>query len=274
MSMTETAAREAICRLGHSLFSRGLSFGSSGNISQRIDDGWLMTPTNVSLGDLDPARLSKLDNNLVHIGGDKPTKESFLHRVMYDGRPDAGAVVHLHSTHSVAVACMADGDPHACIGEGADGVEGTWELRRDRDLREGAVRGGEQRLDCRGDGQSQRARIVSALGVWAEEGALEVDAEEQRIVPDERRDGTDGGDELVDRRGDEGEDGTSCAVRSVRLQQPVDRLSAVGYRSAPSSVNVHVDEARGLEPAVGVVGRCVARWRGADTALDDVAAAE
>ena len=111
MSMTETAAREAICRLGHSLFARGLSFGSSGNISQRLDDGWLMTPTNVSMGDLDPARLSKLDENLVHIGGDKPTKESFLHRVMYDGRPDAGAVVHLHSTHSVAVSCMADIDP-------------------------------------------------------------------------------------------------------------------------------------------------------------------
>jgi ribulose-5-phosphate 4-epimerase/fuculose-1-phosphate aldolase len=111
MSMSETAAREAICRLGHSLFARGLSFGSSGNISQRIDDGWLMTPTNVSMGDLDPARLSKLDGNLVHLSGDKPTKESFLHRVMYDGRPDAGAVVHLHSTHSVAVSCMADIDP-------------------------------------------------------------------------------------------------------------------------------------------------------------------
>lgn len=111
MSMTETTAREAICRLGHSLFARGLSFGSSGNISQRLDDGWLMTPTNVSMGDLDPARLSKLDENLVHVSGDKPTKESFLHRVMYDGRPDAGAVVHLHSTHSVAVSCMADIDP-------------------------------------------------------------------------------------------------------------------------------------------------------------------
>lgn len=109
--MNETAAREAICRLGHSLFARGLSFGSSGNISQRLDDGWLMTPTNVSMGDLDPARLSKLDSNLVHLSGDKPTKESFLHRVMYDGRRDAGAVVHLHSTHSVAVSCMADIDP-------------------------------------------------------------------------------------------------------------------------------------------------------------------
>ena len=111
MSISETAAREAICRLGHSLFARGLSFGSSGNISQRLDDGWLMTPTNVSMGDLDPARLSKLDHTLAHVSGDGPTKESFLHRVMYDGRPDAGAVVHLHSTHSVAVSCLADIDP-------------------------------------------------------------------------------------------------------------------------------------------------------------------
>ena len=107
----ETAAREAICRLGQSLFARGLTFGSAGNISQRLEDGWLMTPTNVAMGDLDPARLSKLDRNLALVSGDPPTKESFLHRVMYDGRPDAGAVVHLHSTHSVAVSCLADIDP-------------------------------------------------------------------------------------------------------------------------------------------------------------------
>jgi ribulose-5-phosphate 4-epimerase/fuculose-1-phosphate aldolase len=110
-AMTETQAREAICRLGSSMFQRGLTFGSSGNISVRLDDGWLMTPTNVALGDLDPARLSRLDVAGTHIGGDKPTKEGFLHRVMYEGRPDAGAVVHLHSTHSVAVSCMADIDP-------------------------------------------------------------------------------------------------------------------------------------------------------------------
>ena len=109
--MNETAAREAICRLGHGMFARGLAFGSAGNISHRLDDGWLMTPTNVSMGDLDPARLSKLDRDLNLVSGDKPTKESFLHRVMYDGRPDAGAVVHLHSTHSVAVSCLADVDP-------------------------------------------------------------------------------------------------------------------------------------------------------------------
>jgi len=101
--MTESQAREAICRLGRSLFERGLTFGSSGNISLRVDEGWLMTPTNVALDQLDPARLSRLDADLRLLSGDAPTKESVLHRVMYEGRADAGAVVHLHSTHSVAV---------------------------------------------------------------------------------------------------------------------------------------------------------------------------
>ena len=110
-ALTESAAREAICRLGASLFGRGLTFGSSGNLSVRLDDGWLMTPTNVALGDLDPARLSRLDAAGRHVSGDAPTKEGFLHRVMYEGREDAGAVVHLHSTHSVAVSCLADVDP-------------------------------------------------------------------------------------------------------------------------------------------------------------------
>ena len=111
-ALSEAQAREAICRTGHSLFSRGLTFGSSGNISVRIDDGWLMTPTNVALGDLDPARLSRLDREGRLLSGAPPTKEAFLHRVMYDGRCDAGAVVHLHATHSVAVSCLADIDPH------------------------------------------------------------------------------------------------------------------------------------------------------------------
>jgi ribulose-5-phosphate 4-epimerase/fuculose-1-phosphate aldolase len=108
---TDSRAREAICRLGASIFARGLTFGSSGNISQRVDDGWLMTPTNASLGELDPARLSRIGFDGKLLSGDAPTKESFLHRVMYQERPDAGAVVHLHSTHSVAVSCLADVDP-------------------------------------------------------------------------------------------------------------------------------------------------------------------
>jgi 3-dehydro-4-phosphotetronate decarboxylase len=109
--LSEATLREEICRLGGSLFARGLTFGSAGNISARLDDGWLMTPTNVSLGRLDPARLAKLDaaGNLVE--GDPPTKETFLHRAMYEERPQASAVVHLHSTHSVAVSCLAEIDP-------------------------------------------------------------------------------------------------------------------------------------------------------------------
>jgi len=106
----ESNLREEICRLGESLFSRGLTFGSAGNISVRLEDGWLMTPTNVSLGRLDPARLARLDANGTLISGERPTKESFLHRAMYKERPQAGAVVHLHSTYSVAVSALADID--------------------------------------------------------------------------------------------------------------------------------------------------------------------
>jgi len=107
----EAKLREEICRLGASIFARGLTAGSSGNLSARIEDGWLMTPTNASLGRLDPARLSKLDDSGRLVGGDAPTKESFLHRVMYEERAKTGAVIHLHSTHSVAISCLADLDP-------------------------------------------------------------------------------------------------------------------------------------------------------------------
>lgn len=108
--MNDTATRDKIAKLGKSIFDRGLTAGSSGNISVRVDDGWLMTPTGSSLGDLDPARISKLDNKGKHVDGDAPTKESFLHVAMYEQRPKAGAVVHLHSVHSVAVSCMSNID--------------------------------------------------------------------------------------------------------------------------------------------------------------------
>jgi ribulose-5-phosphate 4-epimerase/fuculose-1-phosphate aldolase len=113
--VSHAAAREAICRLGHSLYTRGLTFGSSGNISVAVEDGWLMTPTNVTMGDLDPATLSHIGTDGRLLSGDQPTKEAFLHRVMYEGRPDAGAVVHLHSTHSVAVSVLADIDPEDAL---------------------------------------------------------------------------------------------------------------------------------------------------------------
>ena len=105
--MSENSERDSICRLAKSLFDRGLTIGSSGNISVRLADGWLMTPTGSSMGNLDPNEISKLDLNGNLISGKRPTKESFLHIAMYDERPDSGAVVHLHSTHSVAVSCLA-----------------------------------------------------------------------------------------------------------------------------------------------------------------------
>ncbi len=109
--MNEAQLREQISVLARSLFERGLTFGSSGNISVKLDDGWLMTPTGSSMGALDPARITKLDPQGQVVAGDPPTKEAFLHRVMYEQRPRAGAVVHLHSTHSVAVSCLAEVQP-------------------------------------------------------------------------------------------------------------------------------------------------------------------
>ena len=111
----EHRLREEICRIGRSMFERGLTHGSTGNISARLDDGWLLTPTGSSLGTLDPARLSKLDWQGNLVSGDKPSKENFLHLAMYEERGragrEAGAVVHLHSTHSVAVSVLEEIDP-------------------------------------------------------------------------------------------------------------------------------------------------------------------
>lgn len=114
--MDETRLREDICRFGRSLFERGLTPGSSGNISLRLDDGgWLVTPTNASFGFLDPARLSRLDAEGRLLSGDKPTKEIPLHGALYETRGSARAIVHLHSTHSVAVSMLPGIDPKAVL---------------------------------------------------------------------------------------------------------------------------------------------------------------
>lgn len=111
----EAKLREEICRIAGSIFDRGLTHGSTGNLSARLEDGWLLTPTGSSLGALDPARLSKLDWDGRLLSGDPPSKENFLHLAMYEERAKAnaaaGAVVHLHSTHSVAVSVLEDVDP-------------------------------------------------------------------------------------------------------------------------------------------------------------------
>lgn len=108
--MTENETRRLLTEFAASLFARGYCVGSAGNISVRLDDGYLITPTNSSLGRLDPGRLSKLDISFRHIGGEKPSKEVFMHRAFYMARPTAAAVVHLHSTMATAVACLPDVD--------------------------------------------------------------------------------------------------------------------------------------------------------------------
>ena len=110
--MSEHDTRALLVELAASLFRRGFSVGSAGNISVRLPDGYLITPTNSSLGRLSPERLAKLDPEFRHVSGDKPSKEVFMHRAFYVARgEEAGAVVHLHSTMATAVACLPDPDP-------------------------------------------------------------------------------------------------------------------------------------------------------------------
>ncbi|SDY30995.1 Ribulose-5-phosphate 4-epimerase/Fuculose-1-phosphate aldolase [Jannaschia faecimaris] len=105
--MSDSRLREQLCTLAKSLFDRGLTHGSTGNISARTEDGGLLvSPTGTSFGRLDPARLARFDATGDHVGGDRPTKEMPLHAAFYDTRSTAGAVVHLHSCHSVALSLL------------------------------------------------------------------------------------------------------------------------------------------------------------------------
>jgi ribulose-5-phosphate 4-epimerase/fuculose-1-phosphate aldolase len=111
MPPEEARLRDAMCRWGRSLFERGLTPGASGNLSARLADGFLVTPTNACLGFLEPSRLSKLGPDGEALSGDPPTKEVTLHTAFYAARPNAGGVVHLHSTWATALSCLADLDP-------------------------------------------------------------------------------------------------------------------------------------------------------------------
>lgn len=99
----ESTLREDIARIGKSLFERGYTAGTAGNISARLDDGWLITPTDACLGELDPARIAKVGLSGEWVSGDKPSKTLALHRAVYDRQPDMHAVIHTHSTHLVAL---------------------------------------------------------------------------------------------------------------------------------------------------------------------------
>jgi 3-dehydro-4-phosphotetronate decarboxylase len=116
MTAEEPMLREEICRWARSLFERGLTGGSSGNISVKLEDGgFLATPTNSCFGFLDPERLSRLDGDLALLDGDPPTKELPLHQAFYDMRPGARAVVHLHAPHATALSCRTDLDAEDAI---------------------------------------------------------------------------------------------------------------------------------------------------------------
>lgn len=113
--MTEDQLRDHLARMGRALYDRGYVSGSSGNISVRIETGFLMTPTNSCLGRLDPARISRLDPVGEHMEGDKPSKEVIIHLAMYRQRPKVGAVVHLHSPNCMAVSCLDNLDPENAL---------------------------------------------------------------------------------------------------------------------------------------------------------------
>ena len=113
--MTEQELRNQIVEQARSLFMRGYSSGSAGNISVRLDNGFLITPTNSSFGRLEPERLSLLDPQGRHRDGDKPSKEWAVHRAMYQARSLAGAVVHLHAPNCMAVACLVGLDPESVL---------------------------------------------------------------------------------------------------------------------------------------------------------------
>ena len=112
---SEAALRDEICRVGESLFNRGYTVGSAGNISARLPDGWLITPTDACLGRLDPARLSKIGPDGEQVSGDRASKTIRLHRAIYAADPAVGGIVHTHSTHLVALSLTPGVDPSNII---------------------------------------------------------------------------------------------------------------------------------------------------------------
>lgn len=111
MTADALAAARELCAAGRTLAAQGLAPGTSGNVSLRVGSGFVMSPTNAALGDLEPERVSLLDERGAHIGGDAPTKERELHLALYAHRPGAAAIVHTHSTSAVALACLCEVDP-------------------------------------------------------------------------------------------------------------------------------------------------------------------
>lgn len=113
--MSSREPRQAMVSAAHSLFARGLTHGSTGNISVRDGDRILVTPTGSSLGTLREEDISTIDIHGRHVDGPKPSKEAFLHAAMLRARPDDQAVVHTHSTHAAALSCLDGLDPENAL---------------------------------------------------------------------------------------------------------------------------------------------------------------
>lgn len=102
--MTEDQARHEICRVGRSLFERGYVHATAGNVSVRLPDGFLITPTDACLGFLEPGELAKVGLDGVQVSGARASKTLVLHRRIYEAAgARAGCVIHTHSTHCVAL---------------------------------------------------------------------------------------------------------------------------------------------------------------------------
>lgn len=99
----EAQLREEICVVGKSLYERGYTVGSAGNISARLEDGWLITPTDACLGRLQPEEIAKVSKDGTWVSGSKPSKTLELHRQVYDRNPQVNGVIHTHSTSLVAL---------------------------------------------------------------------------------------------------------------------------------------------------------------------------
>jgi ribulose-5-phosphate 4-epimerase/fuculose-1-phosphate aldolase len=112
--VTESEARAGIVAAGHSLFERGYVHATAGNISVQLADGYLITPTDASLGTLDASRLARLDAEGRHVAGDRPSKTIALHRrILAEAQsfdPGTRCVLHTHSTHCVALT-LASNEP-------------------------------------------------------------------------------------------------------------------------------------------------------------------
>ena len=113
--MNEKELKEEICRVGRSLFERGYAHGTAGNISVRLPNGFLITPTDACLGFLQPDRLALVNGDGIQQSGERASKTLTLHRRIYESDAAARCVIHTHSTHLVALTLAGVVNPNSVL---------------------------------------------------------------------------------------------------------------------------------------------------------------